>query len=338
MKFRFEFPIKKLPVPITHQHKLLLIGSCFTENIGEKLDRYKFKTLQNPNGILFNPVSVAEALTDYIEKTNFDSKDLFHYNEAWHSWKHHSRFSGIEAAEALEKINSRVEVAHNFLSETDYLIITLGSAWVYVLNEKAANANVGSVAANNHKAPADWFFRKLLQPEDVLRVLDNVIHRLFHFNPKLNIIFTISPVRHLREGVVENNRSKAVLIQAVHHLVDKFDRLFYFPAYELVIDDLRDYRFYAEDLVHPNYFATQYVWEKLVDACMEEKTKALMEEIHTINLAFQHKAFNPTSAQHKHFLLKSYQKATALQQQYPFLDLQQEIDFFKTGCNGISID
>ncbi|HEV7333544.1 MAG TPA: GSCFA domain-containing protein [Flavisolibacter sp.] len=330
MKFRYEFPIKKLPESITHQHKLLLIGSCFTENIGEKLDKFKFSTLQNPNGILFNPVSVAEALTDYIEKTRFSSDDLFHYNEAWHSWKHHSRFSGVEAEEALGKINTKIEAAHQYLKETNYLLITLGSAWVYLLSEKAANAKVGSVAANNHKAPSDWFLRNLLQPEDVLRVLDNVIHRLFHFNPKIKIIFTISPVRHLREGVVENNRSKAVLIQAVHHLVDKFDRLFYFPAYELVIDDLRDYRFYAEDLVHPNYFATQYVWEKLVDACMDEKTKTLMEEIHNINLAFQHRAFNPASSQHKQFLMKSFQKATALQQQYPFLNLQQEIAFFQS--------
>ncbi|RYZ52757.1 MAG: GSCFA domain-containing protein, partial [Chitinophagaceae bacterium] len=251
MKFRFEFPIKKLPEPIAHQHKLLLMGSCFTENIGAKLDLYKFTTLQNPNGILFNPVSVAEALTDYIEKKNFGAEDLFALNEAWHSWKHHSRFSGLTADDAVAKINESVFQAHQFLKETDYLLITLGSAWVYQLTEKAANAVVGTIAANNHKAPADWFSRRLLSTEDVLRVLDNVIHRLFHLNAKLKIIFTISPVRHLREGVVENNRSKAVLISAVHHLVDKFDRLFYFPAYELVIDDLRDYRFYAEDLVHP---------------------------------------------------------------------------------------
>lgn len=331
MKFRFEFPIKKLQEPITHQHKLLLMGSCFTENIGTKLDSNKFTTLQNPNGILFNPFSVAEAVTDYIEKKNFTAEDLFSYNEAWHSWKHHSRFSGINATDSLAKINGSIATAHQFLKETDYLIITLGSAWVYQLTEKAVNAKPGFVVANNHKAPADWFSRKLLQAEDVLRVLDNVIHRLFHFNQKIKIIFTISPVRHLREGVVENNRSKAVLISAVHHLVDKFDRLFYFPAYELVIDDLRDYRFYAEDLVHPNYFATQYVWEKLVDACMDEKTKTLMEEINTINLAFQHKAFNPASTGHKQFLLKSYHKTVALQQAHPYLNLQKEISYFKEG-------
>ena len=218
-----------------------------------------------------------------------------------------------------------------FLKGTDYVFITLGSAWVYTLTEKAAQAKIGSVAANNHKAPADWFYRRLMTPEEVLRVLDNIIHRLFLFNSKLKVIFTISPVRHLREGVVENNRSKAVLIQAVHHLVDKFDRLYYFPAYELVIDDLRDYRFYAEDLVHPNYFATQYVWEKFVDACMDEKTKALMEEIHSINLAYQHKPFNQSSEQHKKFLQSYLQKAKNLQEQHTYLDFSKEIEFFDRG-------
>lgn len=328
MKFRFEFAVKKLPLPITHQQKLLLIGSCFTENIGEKLDRYKFTTLQNPNGILFNPVSVAEALTGYIEKTVFTEADLFFLNEAWHSWKHHSRYSGLTTDEALQKMNASTEAAHQFLGETDYLFVTLGSSWVYTLTEQALNARPGAVAANNHKAPAGWFHRRLMTPEEVLCVLDNVIHRLFLFNEKIRIIFTISPVRHLREGVVENNRSKAVLIQAVHHLVDKFDRLYYFPAYELVIDDLRDYRFYAEDLVHPNYFATQYVWEKLVDACMDEKTKALIEEIHAVNLAFQHKAFNPSSGQHRDFLQRFYLKTKWLQDENPFLNFRKELDYF----------
>lgn len=328
MKFRFEFDINKLNEPIRHWNKLLLIGSCFTENIGVKLDRYKFTTLQNPNGILFNPVSVAEALTDYIELNHFSEEQLFNYNEGWHSWKHHSRFSGITAAGAVEKINASTFAAHKFLKETDYVFITLGSAWIYTLTEKAVNGKAGQVAANNHKAPADWFYRRLMTPEEVLRVLDNVIHRLFLFNSKLKIIFTISPVRHIREGVVENNRSKAVLIQTVHHLTDKFDRLYYFPAYELVIDDLRDYRFYAEDLVHPNYFATQYVWEKFVDACMDEKTRALMDEIHSINLAYQHKPFNESSEQHKKFLKSYFQKTKNLQEKHSYLDFTKEIEYF----------
>ena len=230
MKFRFEFDIKRLSQPITHKDKLFLIGSCFTENIGEKLKKNKFSVLENPNGILFNPVSVAEALTSYIDNTQLSEADLFQLNEGWHSWKHHSRYSALTPGEALTKINNSTTAANEYLKDCDYLFITLGSSWIYTLTEKAVNAKTGSVAANNHKAPSDWFHRRLMTTEEVLQTLDNVLYRLFHFNRKLNIIFTISPVRHLREGVVENNRSKAVLIQAVHHLVDKFDHLYYFPA------------------------------------------------------------------------------------------------------------
>ena len=331
MKFRYEFDIKKLPQPIDHTQKLMLIGSCFTENIGEKLRRHKFSIMENPNGILFNPVSVAEAITDYIENKVFTENDLFNYNEGWHSWKHHSRFSGLTPKESLDKINTATKAAHKYLMYADYIMITLGSSWIYTLTDKAINASKGAVAANNHKGPADWFNRRLMATEEVLRVLDNMIHRLFLFNDQLKIIFTISPVRHLREGAVENNRSKAILIQAVHHLVDKFDKLYYFPAYELVIDDLRDYRFYAEDLAHPNYFATQYVWERFIGACMNEETKDLMEQIHSINLAYNHKPFNATSEQHKKFLNSFYEKTKKLQEQYPYLDFTIELEFFNRG-------
>ena len=328
MKFHFEFDVKKTLHPIQHQHNLMLIGSCFTENMGEKLQKHKFKVMDNPNGILFNPVSVAEAITAYVDNTIYKSSDLFQYNDAWHSWKHHSCFSATTTEASLQKINTATAAAHAYLSNADHIMITLGSAWIYTLTEKAPQAKHGSVAANNHKAPADWFYRRLMAIEEVLSVLDNMIHRLFFFNPKLKIIFTISPVRHLREGVIENNRSKAVLIQAVHHLVDKFDRLYYFPAYELVIDDLRDYRFYAEDLVHPNYQATQYVWEKFLGACMDDDTRNLIKEIAEINIAHNHRPFNATSAQHRKFMASYHEKTWQLQQKHPYLDFSEELQYF----------
>jgi len=329
MKFRYELDVKMMAPPIDHSHRLFLVGSCFTENIGEKLMRSKFKVLQNPHGILFNPISVAENLTDVIENTSYHSSNLFYHNELWHSWKHHSRFSAVSQDKALGKMNESLTAAHDYLKQTDYMMITLGSAWVYGLTGIAPGGAAGHVAANNHKGPSNWFNKRLLTTEDVLRVLDNLIHRLFHFNPGLRIIFTISPVRHLREGAIENNRSKAVLIQAVHHLVDKFERLYYFPAYELVIDDLRDYRFYAEDLVHPNYFATQYVWEKFTSSSMSEKTLDLLAELQSIQTAFQHKPFNPSSGQHREFLDRFYEKTRTLQLQHPQLDLSSELNFFK---------
>lgn len=328
MKFRFELNVKKMQLPLQHLHQLFLIGSCFTENIGEKLRNTKFSILENPHGILFNPVSVAEALNDYIENRNYTEADLFYYNEAWHSWKHHSRFSGLTQQDVLQKINASITQAHHFLKQADYVFITLGSAWTYQLTELANNAVPGSVAANNHKAPAAWFQRKLLSAVAVSEVLQTVLEKLSRFNPNLKIIFTISPVRHLREGAVENNRSKAALIQAVHEVVESTSNSYYFPAYELVIDDLRDYRFYAEDLVHPNYQATQYVWEKFVGACTTAETQKLMEEIGQIRLAYTHKPFNPTSAQHQKFLKTFLEKTEDLQKQYPYLDFTKELEYF----------
>lgn len=328
MKFRSELEIQKLTPPINHNHKLFLTGSCFTENIGEKLKRFKFIILENPNGILFNPVSVSEALIDCIEKKKFNEEDLFYFNEGWHSWKHHSRFSGLTADESLNKINDSIERTHEFLKEADYAMITLGSAWVYTLTDKAITGDLGRVVANNHKAPADWFIKKLMTVEEVMDSMDQMIHHLRLFNKNLHIIFTISPVRHARDGLIQNNRSKAALILAIHELIDKHDDLYYFPSYELVIDDLRDYRYYSEDLVHPNYFATQYVWEKFIDGCMDEKTKKLIGEIHSINLGFHHKAFNETSEQHKKFLENFYTKTKDLQEKFPNLDFSRELRFF----------
>lgn len=328
MKFRFEFDIHPLQESIAHHHKLFLIGSCFTENIGEKLKKHKFNVFENPNGILFNPVSVAEAIINIIENKQYTQADLFNYNEGWHSWQHHSRFSGISADDALQKINSSTKQAHSFLKQADFILITLGSAWVYTLTEHALNATKGSVAANNHKAPANWFERRLPDTAQIITVLGTMLDRLGAFNPNIQVIFTISPVRHLREGVIDNNRSKAALITAVHYLIEQLPKLYYFPAYELVLDDLRDYRFFAEDLVHPNYQATQYVWERFVKACMNDDTIQLMENIQDINLAFQHKPFNATSNQHKTFLKTYLEKTKQLKEKYSFLNFEKELAYF----------
>ncbi|GAB2820161.1 GSCFA domain-containing protein [Ferruginibacter profundus] len=328
MNFHLEFSPKQLLQKINHRHKLLLVGSCFTENIGDKLVAHKFSVLQNPNGILFNPVSVKEAVENYVANKIVGAGDLFYLNEAFHNWQHHSRFSGITKEEAVNKINASTSAAHSYLKEADFIVITLGSAWVYELTEKAANAKPGAVAANNHKAPADWFNRRLLSNNEAVELLNAMMVQLQNFNPAIKIIFTISPVRHLREGFIENNRSKATLINAVHLATETFENVFYFPAYELVIDDLRDYRFFAEDMVHPNYAATNYVWEKFVACCIDEPTQELMIAVNEINAAISHKPFNPTSAAHKKFQQANLAKIKALQSNYPYINFAKEQAFF----------
>ncbi len=331
MKFHYEFDVKKITSPITHQHKIMMMGSCFTENIGQLLTTNKFTLLENPNGILFNPVSVTDSINSYIHHLLMSENQLFCLNETWHSWKHHSKFSGLTPLAAIDKINASTNAAHHFLQQADYLFITLGSAWVYELTNLATNPSKDVVAANNHKAPANWFNKRLLTAHETSSILQQMLTQLFHFNPSIKVIFTISPVRHLREGVVENNRSKAVLIQAVHEVVHQFNQLYYFPAYELVIDDLRDYRFYAEDLVHPNYHATQYVWEKFSTACIHPNTQVLMQQIQEINLAYQHKPFNAETAIHQAFLAKYAQITVDLMKCNPEVDLTKENHYFQTG-------
>lgn len=337
----FQLPIQLTPLAeaIRYPDSLLLSGSCFTEHIGDKLGDLKFDILQNPNGILFDSWSVAESLKSYIQCKQYKEEDLFYYNELWQSWAHHSRFSGMDKAEVLKNINDSQTKAHQFLKNARWLIITLGSSFSYRLTEVASNAGMGTAGmpvANCHRAPASWFNKHLLSIEDTNSVLDNCLHQLFQFNPKLEIIFTVSPVRHIRDGVIENNRSKARLIEVVHHLVNKFNKLYYFPAYELVIDVLRDYRFYDIDMVHPNFAATRFVMEKFMENFVHPESRQLAEEIQQLVTARKHKPFQAATEAHKKFLAAHAEKTKLIQQKYPFLDLKEELAYFSasTGVRG----
>ncbi len=330
MQFRAEFFPTPFSSKIKHSDKLLLLGSCFTEQMGKKLADYKFEVLENPNGILFNPISIAKAVISYAQEKIFTEQDLFCYNELWASREHHTRFSHPDKEIVLEKISRSQQSAISFIKEDDWLLITLGSAFVYEWKDGEDTGNYEKVAANCHKIPTDKFSRRLLDPAEIVAIMKNMKEELIKVNPSIKIIFTVSPVRHLREGFIENNRSKAALIQAVHALTNNSD-IFYFPAYELVIDDLRDYRFFAEDMVHPNYAATNYVWNKFADAVIDESDQLLMKEINEINAAVSHKAFNPTSAAHQKFLETNLKKIKILLHKFPRLNFQAEIDYLSSG-------
>ena len=335
MELMLNIQWPKADKEINHQHKILSVGSCFTEHIGTGLKDRKFNVLQNPNGILFDPASVCSSLISYIQKKQYTEKDLFQLNEVWQSWQHHSRFSNIEREKVLERINESQTAAHDFIKEADWLIITLGSSFSYRLISKALIENGLSPGgeeipvANCHRAPAQWFHKYMMPVSEIIEALDNTIHQLFYFNKKVNIIFTISPVRHIRDGVVENSRSKARLIEAVHHLINKFDRLFYFPSYEIVIDVLRDYRFYAEDMVDPNYLASDFVLQKFLETFVSKETNELITEIEEILIARKHKPSHPATQAHKKFLQNYQEKIKCLQQQYPLIDFDEELKYFQ---------
>ncbi len=321
MNFQLDITIPFLEPRLLHQSKILLIGSCFTEHMTKFLDRSKFSTMQNSHGIIFNPLSVCKALHDVMENKKYVEEDLFYLNEYWHSWYHHSDFSDMISAQALEKINTSIQEQHQFLQQADYVFITLGSAFAY----RHIMENI--FVSNNHRAPSQWFEKTLLEIEMIQRELKKLQDRLKAFNSHIKLVFTVSPVRHSRDGVIENNRSKARLLEAVHSLLD----VYYFPAYELVIDILRDYRFYDLDMVHPNYQATAFVWEKFTLHCIDPACLPIMKQMEQIFKAKNHISKDTRSQAHQKFLKEHYDLCVALQEAYPYLDLEEEKKVFGAG-------
>lgn len=334
MDLLLPIDLKKQREQISYQDRIMLTGSCFTEHIGQALADLKFNVLQNPNGILFGPDAVCKSLRSCMENKPYGLEDLFCLQELWHSWDHHSRFSHTRPETALQQINESMQKAHAFLSGADWLVITLGSGFTYELSHQAdtASLSVNDGVANCHRAPASWFNKRLLETDAIIAMLENCLKELRAFNPGLRFIFTISPVRHIRDGVVENNRSKARLIEAVHTIVARFEPAYYFPAYELLIDVLRDYRFYDIDLVHPNYPATEFVMEKFTETCISEEARPLMKELRGIAIARKHRPFHPDTKAHRQFLQQQLEKVQLIQAQYPFLDLGEEIRYFSNSA------
>ena len=331
MDFMLDIDVPSPAEKINYKDGVMLVGSCFTEHIGNRLQALKFDVLQNPHGILFDPYSVSDSLLSYIRPKDYTIADLFYLNECWQSWQHHSQFSRMDQEETLRLIRAAQRQAHEFLGKTGWLIITLGTAFSYRLSAglpPGLQGTPGMPVANCHRAPAQWFRKHLMTIEEIQSALDNCLHQLFQFNPQLRIIFTVSPVRHIRDGVIENNRSKARLIEAVHHMVNKFDRLYYFPAYELVVDVLRDYRFYDVDMVHPNYQATAFVLEKFTEHFVDGASREIMEALSGIVAARKHKPFQPDTLAHQRFLQTQLEKTRQLKSKYPFLDLEEELRFF----------
>ncbi|HEY0031332.1 MAG TPA: GSCFA domain-containing protein [Bacteroidia bacterium] len=318
MNFHLQFLITPFPQKINYSHSSLFIGSCFAENIAERMQQFKFNTLINPHGILYNPSSIANALRRCKNNAPLEENELFFANECWNSWEHHSCFSDPDKQYCLNEINKAISVSHNAIQNAEWLFITFGSAFVYKRN--------GESVGNCHKQPQKEFEKHLLSTAEIVEEYKKLIEELKQLNSKLKIVFTVSPVRYVRDGVVENTLSKARLIDAVHQLTS--ERVFYFPAYELVMDDLRDYRFYKEDLVHPNEQAIDYVFEKFSAAAFDEATIALSEKIKEIIQAKAHTAFNPGTETHKKFKATYVGRCLELKKQYPYIQLEEEIRFF----------
>lgn len=284
MKFRTEIPTPKYPFDINYQDKLMLVGSCFSDHIGNFFQEMGFDILSNPFGTLFNPVSIANALKMSIEPNLFTDKHIDFFNEKWISYAHHGKFSHPDKETFRQNISQCLNRAHDFFSSTDYLFLTFGTAYCYRLIER------NLIVANCHKIPAQKFEKLLLNTEQLVKLYAELLTQLRQFNPQLKIIFTVSPVRHLADGFHENQISKSILHLSVNQLIDN-ENTFYFPSYEMVQDDLRDYRFYAADLCHPSDAAVTYIREKLTEAFFSQETQNRMKEVIKENKAKSHRKF-----------------------------------------------
>jgi len=323
INFRTKITDINYDLEIDYKSNLMFLGSCFTENIGNKLKEVKFNVDINPFGILYNPISVANSLNNLIEKKQFTEKDVFYFNERWNSYSHHSRFSNTNKKDTLKNINTRLNKSIDFLKHTDYLFITFGTSWIYEL------AKTNKVVSNCHKVPAKEFNKRILNVNEITEIYYDLIKSLQIINKNLKIIFTISPVRHLKDGFIENNISKSILRVAINNIIKSNSNCYYFPAYEILIDDLRDYRFYEDDLLHPNKTAVEYIFNFIGNSFFSEETFNLFNKIKKIVQAKLHLPFNSNSNEYFKFIKKNLNNIEAILEKNNYLDLSEEYKFFK---------
>ena len=313
MNFTTKIPISKSNSPIDYSSQIVAMGSCFAENMGEKFDFYKFQSTTNPFGIIFNPVSIEKILERAIHLNYFTESDLFFHNELWHCYEVHSDLSQPNKETMLSNLNRLLTEMNSKLAAATHLFITYGTSWVYQL--KASNA----VVANCHKVAQDQFEKEILSVTEIENAIQNSIDLIQKFNPTCQVVFTVSPVRHIKDGFVENQRSKANLISAMHTSISQNPTSSYFPSYEIVMDELRDYRFYAQDLLHPNAVAIDYIWERFCESNISEAAQQVMQEVESIQKGMAHRPFHPDSTSHSKFLQKLKEKSAQLEAQFPFM-------------------
>ena len=314
MKFRTEISLTPLAEGIDHSAKIFALGSCFAERVSERLLRAKFSVTTNPFGVLFNPLSIAAAIERLVDTRAYAVCDIHEGRENFFSFDAHSSLDGRTQTEVFANLNRAVAQGSKSLRDADWVILTFGTAWVY---ERG-----GKVVANCHKQPASEFERRRLSVEEIVGRFGGLLEGALRDK---RVILTVSPVRHLGDGLQENSVSKAILRLAVEELVAKYENACYFPSFEILMDDLRDYRYYGEDLAHPSKMAVDYVWERFCEFALSQSTRELLPRIEQIVAAAEHRPFNPESEAHAIFCRKMMAKAAEL----PQVDFTLEESVFK---------
>ena len=310
------------PEKIGYHTPFLMLGSCFAENLGERMKQLKFNIVLNPFGIVYHPAPAAHQLTRIMSGKRYTKYELYQHNELWHSFDHHGQFSHSDVSVCLERINHELQQAHAQLARAEWLFVTFGTAWAYRLKGK------DRTVANCHKFPSSHFERVRFEVNRIIFIWSKVIARLRRFNPAIKVVFTVSPIRHLRDGAHENQLSKSILLLAIERLNSEVENTFYFPAYEIVLDELRDYRFYDETMTHPNAVAIDYIWQRFCECYMEGHTLQIMKTVENIVKASAHIPIHQTS-ECRIFAGNYLEKIAGLKQQMPCLDLAKETERFE---------
>tara|TARA_R110002020_G_scaffold133625_1_gene298151 strand:- start:82 stop:1056 length:975 start_codon:yes stop_codon:yes gene_type:complete len=322
MKLQTEIPLKPEENQIDYASKILLLGSCFSENIGEKFDYFKFQNLQNPFGVIFNPVSIEKLIVRAVENRAFSEEDIFQHKGIWKCFEVHSELSSLDKNEFLNNLNSALQNLREALFSSTHIIFTFGTAWVYRTINASTPLSTGKIVANCHKLPQQNFAKELLSMEEISKSLQTIFYKISTVNPAAVLINTVSPVRHIKDGFSENSLSKAHLISAIHQSLSlpmQSKRHYYFPSFEIMMDELRDYRFYAEDMLHPNKTAIEIIWQKFSKVWISSETETLQKEIASIQNGLKHRPFNPEGADHLQFSEKLQQKITSLKKLFPHI-------------------
>lgn len=316
---------------IDHDKKIMLFGSCFSENIGQKLSMYKFNADINPFGILYNPLSISNAIRSLINRVPVTESDLVEYNGMYHSFMHHGSFSDINKDICLQNILERFGKALANIRSTDILLLTFGTSYAFRFNED------GKIVSNCHKLPANQFTRFRLSVDEIVHDWSDLIHILTSLNPEIKIVFTVSPIRHWKDGAHENQISKSILHMAIDRLINLTEKTnCYFPSYEIMIDELRDYRFYDEDMMHPSQVALDYIWKRFSDAFFSDNTKSINSEWLQISKSIHHRPIHPNSVAFKKFISNSTDKLKDFAAKHPNISCKEELSIMDQLVNKFS--
>lgn len=316
MQFRTQIPISQSNNPIDYNSRVLSFGSCFAVNMAEKLDYFKFNNSCNPFGILFHPLAIEKLINFAVSQKTFTESDVFFHNERWHSFDVHSDLSNTNKEDLINNLNEIIKKLYQQLTESTHIIITYGTSWIY------RNIESNEIVANCHKVPQKQFIKELLSVDIIKDSIQKTIDLITSINPEAKIIFTVSPVRHIKDGFVENQWSKSNLISSLHNTLNtEYCKLQtkYFPSYEIMMDELRDYRFYTEDMLHPNQVAIDYIWEQFSENYISKEGILIMKEVSEIQKGLSHRSFNPDSEQHRTFLSKLSYKIKKIEQKWPHI-------------------